>query len=72
MIYRNFKSSRQVNYKPKTESDRVMHSNIETPLNVVLGRLRAPNIFCMILTYLVIMIKVAILRVILPILLLKE
>ena len=30
MIYQNSESSRQVNYKPNTESDRAMYSNIET------------------------------------------
>ena len=34
MIHQSFKSSRQVNYKLKTESDRAMHSNTEAPLNV--------------------------------------
>ena len=37
MIYQNFKSSRLVNYKPNTESDRIMHSSIETHINVGLG-----------------------------------
>lgn len=37
VIYHNFKSSRQLNYKTKTVSDRAMHSNTETPLNVGLG-----------------------------------
>ena len=33
----SFKTRRQVNYEPKTETSRVMTSNIETPLNVGLG-----------------------------------
>ena len=37
MIYQSFKTRRQVNYEPKTETSRVMTSNIETPLNVGLG-----------------------------------
>ena len=37
MIYQNFKSSRQLNYKLNTEDHRAMHSNIETPSNVGLG-----------------------------------
>ena len=37
MIYQSFKTRRQVNYEPKTNTSRVMTSNIETPLNVGLG-----------------------------------
>ena len=37
MIYRSFKTRRQVNSEPKTETSRVMTSNTETPLNVGLG-----------------------------------
>ena len=55
MIYQSFKTRRQVNYEPKTETSRVMTSNIETPLNVGLGlyfhqttRSKIPVIFCQI------------------------
>ena len=78
MIYQSFKTRRQVNYEPKTETSRVMTSNIETPLNVGLGlyvhqKTRSKNL-CNFLPdlYLSIMIKFAISRVILPSLLLKE
>ena len=37
MIYQSFKTIRQENYEPKTETSRVMTSNIETSLNVGLG-----------------------------------
>ena len=37
MIYQRFKTRRQVNSEPKTETSTVMTSNIETPVNVGLG-----------------------------------
>ena len=37
MIYQSFKTRRQVNYEPKTETSRVTTSNTETPVNVGLG-----------------------------------
>ena len=37
MIYQSFKTRRQVNSEPKTETSTVMTSNIETPLNIGLG-----------------------------------
>ena len=37
MIYQSFKTRTQVNYEPKTETSRVMTTNIETPLNDALG-----------------------------------
>ena len=37
MIYQSFQTRRQVNFEPKTETSRVMTSNIETTSNVGLG-----------------------------------
>ena len=42
MVYQTFKSSRKVNYNLKKESDKAMHSNIETPLNVRFGLYEPP------------------------------
>ena len=78
IIYQSFQTRRQVNYQSKTETSRVITSNIETPLNVGLflyvhQKTRSKNPFNVLPDLnLSIIIKFTILIVILPSLLLKE